>query len=478
MIPDYPRLSLIIDGERREGGGSAPLPVVNPATGEALASLPMASEGDIDDALRVAERVAPSWRAVPAEQRGAILKRAATLLRERAERIAQIASLEAGKPLAEARMEVAMAASTLEWFGEEARRAYGRMILSHGDGHRMTVRREPIGPVASFSPWNFPIANPARKLAPALAAGCPVILKPAEETPASALAVADALIDAGLPAGVMAILFGEPSAISERLLASKVIRKISFTGSVPVGRLLATAAANNGQRATMELGGHGPVVIAADADLAKALDLTVASKFRNAGQVCVAPTRFLVEEPVFEAFLEDFVARAGGLRVGPGLADGTQMGPLIRERRRAAVDALVKDALVRGARLGCGGQNIPGPGYFYQPTVLSHVPQDARAMNEEPFGPIALINPVASIEAAIDEANRLPFGLAAYGFTSSQRTAMLLEENLEAGMIGINTTRISVPESPFGGVKASGDGSEEGIEGLDAYLVPKFVNAA
>lgn len=478
MLDPYPQPHMVIDGKARRGAADGMIAVLNPASGATLAEFPMAADADLDEALAAVERTAADWRAVPAIERGSILKRAAAILRERTEAIAHIATLESGKPLAEARVEVAMAAGTLEWFGEEARRIYGRLIQAHGHGNRMLVRKEPIGPVAAFSPWNFPIANPARKLAPALAAGCPVILKPAEETPASALAVAQALVEAGLPNGVMNIVFGAPAMISSHLIAAPVIRKISFTGSIAVGQQLAASAAARGQRSTMELGGHGPVIIAADADMEKALGLLIASKFRNAGQVCVAPTRFLVEESAFDHFVEVFAARTSALRVGDGLDANTQMGPLIRERRRNAIIDLVEDARAKGARVATGRTSIDAPGFFHQPTVLTNIPLSARIMNEEPFGPVALINPVANIEEAIQEANRLPYGLAAYGFTGSHSTAMQLEERLEAGMIGINTTRISVPESPFGGIKASGHGSEEGIEGLDAYLVTKFVSAA
>lgn len=477
MLNQYPQPHMIIDGKDRRGVADETIAVLNPATGATLAEFPMATEADLDEALTAVKRTIVDWRAVPAIERGSILKRAAAILRDRTDAIAHIATLESGKPLVEARVEVTMAAGTLEWFGEEARRNYGRLIHAHGQGNRMLVRKEPIGPIAAFSPWNFPIANPARKLAPALAAGCPVILKPAEETPASALAVAQALIDAGLPDGVMNIVFGAPAAISSHLIASSVIRKISFTGSIAVGQQLAAMAAARGQRSTMELGGHGPVIIAADADMEGALDLLVASKFRNAGQVCVAPTRFLVEEAVFDRFIDAFAARTSALRVGDGLDPNTQMGPLIRDRRRNAIIDLIEDARANGARVAAGGTSIDAPGFYHQPTVLTHVPLSARIMNEEPFGPVALVNPVASIEEAIDEANRLPYGLAAYGFTGSHSTAMQFEERLEAGMVGINTTRISVPESPFGGIKASGHGSEEGIEGLDAYLVTKFVSA-
>lgn len=478
MGSEYPLPHHIIGGEARQGGGPDAVTVVNPATGETLAEFAMATPNDLDDALLAAANAWPMWRSTPAAERGSILKQAAALVRERSDAIARIATLESGKTLTEARVEVGMAAATLEWFGEEARRIYGRLIQAHGPGTRMTVRKDPIGPVAAFSPWNFPIANPARKLAPALAAGCPVILKPAEETPASALAIAQALIDAGLPDGVMNIVFGKPAAISSHLIASPIIRKISFTGSIAVGQQLAAMAAIRGQRATMELGGHGPVVIAADADLEAAATALVVSKFRNAGQVCVSPTRFLVEEPVFEHFVKLFSTRTNALRVGDGLDSQTQMGPLIRERRRSAIVDFVEDARAQGAQVCAGGSVLDGPGFFHRPTVLAHVPLTARIMNEEPFGPVALINPVADITTAIEEANRLPYGLAAYGFTTSHRTALQLEEQLEAGMVGINTTRISVPESPFGGIKESGQGSEEGIEGLEAYLVTRFISAA
>ncbi len=473
----YPSLYLAIGGERLLGNRRPSLAVVNPATEELLGELPVAVERELDDALRYASECYSGWKNLPAAERGKILLRAAEFVRQRADEIAFIASLESGKTLAETKIETMMAAGTLQWFGEEARRIYGRTIQAHGPGHRMYVRKEPVGPVAAFSPWNFPIANPARKLAPALAAGCTIILKPAEETPASALAIFQCLEDAGLPPGVASIVFGEPDKISNYLIASDAIRKISFTGSIPVGRRLGALAAACGKTSTLELGGHAPVIIAADADIEKAVSLTVASKFRNAGQVCVSPTRFYVEKPVYDRFVEAFSDRANALRVGDGTNPETQMGPLIAERRRQAISDLVADAHQHGAGIAAGGSGINGPGFFYRPTVLLNASKKSRVMSEEPFGPIAVINPVGSIEEAVSEANALPYGLAAYGFTQSYRTALLLEENLEAGMIGVNTTRISVPESPFGGIKDSGHGSEEGTEGLEAYLTTKFVSS-
>jgi succinate-semialdehyde dehydrogenase/glutarate-semialdehyde dehydrogenase len=332
--------------------------------------------------------------------------------------------------------------------------------------------------VAAFAPWNFPLGNPARKIGAALGAGCSVILKPAEETPASALAVARCLVDAGLPPNVLAIVFGIPADISSYLLASPVIRKVSFTGSIPVGKALMKLAADRMQRTTMELGGHAPVLVFDDVEVDKVLDLSVAAKYRNAGQVCVSPTRFYVHEKIYNKFVEGFVARAKSVPVGDGLDEKHRMGPLIHARRMGAIDAMVQDARSCGAKVQAGGSRLRSPGYFYSPTVISDLPAKARIMSEEPFGPVAAINPFSNFDAVIGEANKLPFGNAAFAFTSSSRTLKLLGEQLEAGMVGLNTYAISVPESPFGGVKESGHGSEEGIEGLEACLVTKFISEA
>jgi succinate-semialdehyde dehydrogenase/glutarate-semialdehyde dehydrogenase len=471
----YADLKLFIGGEWAAGEGRTQQPVINPATEEVLGNLPHASTADLDRALEAAQRSFPLWRATPPHERGRILRRAADLLRERTDRIARIATQEEGKTLAETRWEVGLSAEIFDWYAEEGRRAYGRVLPQRASGVRMTVLKEPVGPVAAFAPWNFPIGNPARKIGAALGAGCPCILKPAEETPASALEVARALEDAGLPKGVLSVVFGVPAEVSQHLLASPIIRAISFTGSVPVGKQLMKLAAEGMKRTTMELGGHAPVIVFDDVDVNQVLDLAVGAKYRNAGQVCVSPTRFYVHKAIYGRFVEGFAERAQALRVGDGLADGVQMGPLAHPRRVAAMESLLGDARTSGARFLAGGARAKGSGYFWQPTVLADVPRTARIMNEEPFGPVALINPFGTFEEVIAEANRLPYGLAAYAFSKSARTVNLLGEQIEAGMIGINSFQISVPESPFGGIKESGHGSEEGIEGLEACLVTKFV---
>lgn len=471
----YPQLALLIDGQWLSGEGRDTVAVINPATGAVLGQLPLATAADLDRALEAAERAWPVWRAKPPGERGRILHKAAELLRERAPLLAWLATVEEGKTLPEARIEAGMAAEIFTWYAEEGRRAYGRVLPQRLPGVRMTVVKEPIGPVAGFAPWNFPLGNPARKLGAALGGGCSCIVKPAEETPASALVIAQALIDAGVPAGVINVVFGVPSQVSQHLLTSPVIRAMSFTGSVPVGKQLAELCARGMKRTTMELGGHAPVLVFDDVDVDAVLDLAVAAKYRNAGQVCVSPTRFYVHEAIYQRFVDGFAARARALPVGDGLVEGNRMGPLAHDRRRPVVQAFIDDALAHGARLQAGGAPIDGPGYFYQPTVLSDVPEVARIMNEEPFGPVALINAFSSFDEVIARANRLPYGLAAYAFTQSARRVNLLGEQIEAGMIGINSFTIAVPESPFGGVKESGHGSEEGIEGLDAVMVTKFI---
>jgi succinate-semialdehyde dehydrogenase/glutarate-semialdehyde dehydrogenase len=474
----YTELSLLIGGEWVADGGRDLLPVINPATEEVLGQLPLATPTDLDRALAAARDAYPAWRAMPPNERGRILKRAADLLRERIDHIARIATMEEGKPLAETRVEVGMSAEIFEWYAEEGRRAYGRVLPQRASGVRMSVLKEPVGPVAGFAPWNFPLGNPARKIGAPLAAGCTCILKPAEETPGSALEVARALVDAGLPKGVLSVVFGVPAAVSEHLIRSPIIRAVHFTGSIPVGKQLTKLAAEGMKRTTMELGGHGPVLVFDDVDVEQVLDLSVMAKYRNAGQVCVSPTRFYVHQSIYAKFVEGFARRAGALKVGDGLVEGIQMGPLAHPRRLEAMASLLADARKHGAKLHTGGERIPGKGYFWQPTVLSDIPEEARIMNEEPFGPVALINSFSSFEEGITRANRLPYGLAAYAFSRSSRTVNLLGEQLEAGMIGINSFQISVPESPFGGIKESGHGSEEGTEGLETCLVTKFVNAS
>jgi succinate-semialdehyde dehydrogenase/glutarate-semialdehyde dehydrogenase len=471
----YADLQLFIGGEWVAAEGRHCEPVINPATEEVIGQLPHATPADLDRALEAASTSFPKWRAMAPHERGKILKRAADLLRERTEHIARLATLEEGKTLAETRWEVGLSADIFEWYAEEGRRAYGRVLPQRAPGVRMMVLKEPVGPVAAFAPWNFPIGNPARKIGAALGAGCPCILKPAEETPASALEVARALVDAGLPKGVLSIVFGVPSQVSAHLLQSPVIRAISFTGSTVVGKQLMKLAADGMKRTTMELGGHAPVLVFDDVDVDQVLDQSAMAKYRNAGQVCVSPTRFYVHEKIYGRFVEGLAARARALRVGDGLSDDTQMGPLAHPRRLSAMEALLGDARDNEAHFHTGGVRRGNKGYFWEPTVISDVPNRARIMNEEPFGPVAILNPFSDFDEVIRQANRLPYGLAAYAFTRSSRTVNLLGEQIEAGMIGINSFGISVPESPFGGVKESGHGSEEGIEGLEACLVTKFV---
>ncbi len=475
-LAHYPELQLFIAGEWVSKGERKSQPVLNPATGEVLGELPHATQADLDRALAAAQEGFKVWRDKLPEERSAVLRKAAALMRERGEQITTAATLESGKPIMQSRMELKMSSDVLEWYAEEGRRAYGRVLTQRQPGSRMYVVKEPVGPVAAFAPWNFPQGNPARKMGASLAAGCSCVFKPAEETPATALLMAKCMQDAGLPDGVLSVVFGVPHVISTYLLSSPVIRKMSFTGSVPVGKSLMKLAADNMIRTTMELGGHAPVLVFEDADVEKTLDMAVAAKFRNAGQVCVSPTRFFVHESIHTAFVEGFTERVEKLKIGNGLDENTQMGPLIHARRREAISALVDDAVAKGATLNTGGCAIDGPGNFYKPTLLSDVPLNARIMNEEPFGPVALINSFTDFDEVMKEANRLPFGLAAYAFTENSRRVNQLGEQLEAGMIGINSFAISVPESPFGGIKESGHGSEEGIEGLDACMVTKFIS--
>ncbi|HEY8368136.1 MAG TPA: NAD-dependent succinate-semialdehyde dehydrogenase [Thermodesulfobacteriota bacterium] len=474
----YPQPRLHIDGVWREGGGDARLPVVNPATGETIGTVRAASAADLASALAAAERGFRTWRATPPHVRGRVLRKAADLIRDRADAIARLLTLEEGKPLAEARGEVESAADVFEWFAEEGRRAYGRVLPARAPGARHLVLREPVGPVAAFTPWNFPALTPARKIAGALAAGCSCIIKPAEETPATCMALVDACVDAGLPAGVLNLVLGVPAEVSATLIASPVIRKVSFTGSTAVGTALLKLAADGVKRVTMELGGHAPVVVFEDAEVEAVADQAVAAKFRNAGQVCVSPTRFLVQRGVFARFVDRFVERARALRVGDGFETGVQMGPLANARRLGAVERTVADARSRGARVLTGGERLGDRGFFYAPTVLVDVPLDAKVMTEEPFGPVAPIVPFDTFDEAVRLANALPFGLAAYAFSRASSTVAAIADALEAGMVAINQFRVSLPEAPFGGVKASGYGSEGGQEGLDAYLVTKFVNQA
>ena len=474
-MTQYPSLHMIIDGEKVSGGGRRTFDVVNPVTGETIGALPLAEAADLDRALETAQRGFKIWRKSTPQERANVLQGAARLMLERADDLARIATMEEGKPYPEAKMELMMNVGLFNFYAGEVFRIYGRELV-RADGFRSTIRHEPVGPVAAFAPWNFPLGNPGRKLGAPIAAGCSVILKAAEETPASALGVLQCLLDAGLPKEVAQAVFGVPDEVSRHLLGSPVIRKLSFTGSTVIGKHLAKLATDNMLRTTMELGGHGPVLVFNDVDVDRVLDTAVPGKYRNAGQVCVSPTRFIVQEGVFEKFRDGFAERFKAVKVGNGLEDGIQMGPMANPRRPEAIERLVGNATAKGARINAGGERIGNQGFFYKPTVLSEIPLDADIMNEEPFGPVALINPFRTEEEMIAEANRLPYGLAAYAWTEDYRRQRRLAADLEAGMIGINSHMIGGADAPFGGVKWSGHGSEDGPEGVLACMVLKSVH--
>ncbi|MDE2561413.1 MAG: NAD-dependent succinate-semialdehyde dehydrogenase [Sphingomonadales bacterium] len=474
-MTQYPQLHMMIDGEKVSGGGRRTFAVVNPATGETLGELPLADAADLDRALETARRGFRIWRDSTPHQRAAVLQGAARLMMERQEELARVATMEEGKPLAESRIEVLMNVGLFNFYAGEVFRLYGRSLV-RPTGMRSTIVHEPVGVVAAFSPWNFPLGNPGRKLGAPIAAGCAVIMKSAEETPASALGVLQCLYDAGLPREVAQAVFGVPDEVSRHLLASPIVRKLSFTGSTVVGKHLAKLCAEDMKRTTMELGGHGPVLLFDDVDVDRVLDTMVPGKYRNAGQVCVSPTRFIVQDAVFEKFRAGFAERASAIKVGNGLADGTQMGPMANPRRPDAMERLIGDAKAKGATLHTGGTRVGNAGFFYAPSVLSEIPLDAQIMNEEPFGPVALINRYTSEEAMIEEANRLPYGLAAYAWTQDGKRQQRLAREIESGMVGINSTMIGGADSPFGGVKWSGHGSEDGPEGVLACMVTKAVH--
>lgn len=472
----YTDLQLYIDGEWLNGAGRKGEEVLNPATGKVLASLPHATKADLDRALTAAQAGFAVWRATSAYDRAKVMRKAADLLRERTQHVATVMVQEQGKPFPEARAEVLGTADIIEWMAEEGRRAYGRIVPGRGKNVRQLVLQEPVGVVAGFSPWNFPTLTPVRKIAGALAAGCSIILKAAEETPGSAVELVRCFHDAGLPKGVLNLVFGVPSEVSEHLIGSDIVKKISFTGSVPVGKLLAGLAAKGMKRATMELGGHSPVVVFSDADPEKSADTIAAFKYRNAGQVCISPTRFYVQEPIYDRFLKRFTEYAQGLKLGDGLEKGTTMGPLANSRRLDAMEMFVNDAKERGGKIVTGGKRHGNQGYFFEPTVVTDVPDDCRIMTEEPFGPVAPIVRFKTFDEVVERANSLPFGLASYAFTSSAQTATMIGDALQSGMVGINSVAISTPETPFGGIKESGYGSEGGIEGLEAYTNRKFIS--
>jgi succinate-semialdehyde dehydrogenase/glutarate-semialdehyde dehydrogenase len=467
--------SLLINNVWRAGGGGEWLSILNPVDESVLGRLAVATPEDLDVALAAAQAGFELWRDVGPLARAKVLRDAAALILERADVLAAALTREQGKPLAQARMEIEGCARAFDWAAEEGRRAYGRVIPSNTPGLVWTTGRFPIGPVAAFTPWNFPASQAAAKIGSAIAAGCSMILKGPEDAPTGCVGLGQALVDAGLPPGVFNLVFGRPPEISEHLIASPIVRKVSFTGSVPVGKHLAGLAAAQMKPCTMELGGHAPVLVFGDVDPVATARLAVAGKFRNAGQVCISPTRFMVHETVYDAFVDTFVAGTQALVVGDGLDPATEVGPLANARRLVAVETIVAEAIASGARLRTGGARIGNKGYFYQPTVLTDVPDEARIQHDEPFGPIALISSFGDREEAMRRANGTPYGLAAYAFTRSQADAAFVARRYESGMVGINTFGIGGTEAPFGGIKDSGYGREGGMEGIDAYLTTKLV---
>src|ERR1700726_1712449 len=474
----YSNLELFIDGKWHGADGRKGEDVINPATEKPLAHLPHASQADLDQALAAAIKGFAVWRATSAYDRCKILHKAADLMRERFDAISKIMVLEQGKTYPEARAEVITSADIIDWYAEEGRRSYGRIVPGRGKGVRQLVIQEPIGVVAAFTPWNFPVLTPARKIGGALAAGCSLILKASEETPGACVEMVRCFADAGLPAGVLNLVFGVPAEVSEYLLAKDAVRKISFTGSIPVGKHLAGLAAKTMKRSTMELGGHSPVVVFDDVDPDKVVDTIAAFKFRNAGQVCISPTRFYVQENAYKRFVTRFTDYANNIKLGDGLEKGITMGPMANARRIDTMDSFVADAKSRGGNVVTGGKRRGNQGYFYEPTVVTEVPDDSKVMTQAPFGPIAPIVTFKRSDEVVERANSLPFGLAAYAFTTSNPTAPPIGDAIESGMVGVNSVAVSTPETPFGGVKESGHGSEGGIEGLGAYLNTKFISQA
>jgi len=478
MSFEYPNLQLLIAGRWVGAQGRKTEPVLNPSTEAVLAELPHATPADIDEALAAAAKGFQVWRRKPAQERAKILKRTADLMRERREYLAHLITLELGKPIAEARLEVEQAAGMFEWNAEEGKRAYGRVIPARAENIQQMMVKEPVGPIAAFSPWNAPTITPSRKISSALAAGCSVVIKPSEETPATALTIGGMLLEAGLPEGVLSIVFGDPVAISRQLIESPIIRGITFTGSTNVGKLLAGMAVQGMKRMTLELGGHAPVVVFDDINVDAVAKAAASAKYRNSGQVCTSPTRFYVHESIHDRFVEKFAEHANSIAVGDGFDAATVMGPLANARRVEAMEAFVADARTRNIRIAAGGERVGNGGFFYRPTLLENVGNDSMAANVEPFGPLAMTTPFKTFDDVVALANRLPFGLAAYAMTNDLSRARAISAAIESGNVVVNHWQVSLPETPFGGYKDSGVGSEGGIEGLAAFQNTKFVSQA
>ena len=478
MSQQYPDTQLFLNGEWTDSLSKETLEIINPATEEVIGKVSHARKEDLDLALKGAENAFNEWKHVSAYDRSKILRKAADIVRSRVDKIATLMTLEQGKPFAEAKGETLGAADSIDWYAEEGRRAYGRIIPSRATGVFQYVFKEPVGVVAAFTPWNFPLNQVVKRIAASFASGCTAIVKGPEETPASVAELIKAFDEAGMPKGSINLVYGIPAEISEYLIAHPIVRKVTFTGSTAVGKQLASLAGSHMKRATMELGGHSPAIVCEDADVNAAVKILSANKFRNAGQVCISPTRFLVHDSVYDQFVDGFVKQAEKLNVGNGLDEGIKMGPLAHDRRLTAIEGFVADAVEKGAKILTGGKRKGNKGYFFEPTVMTGVSNDARIMNEEPFGPLAPINSFSSIDEVIEEANRLNYGLAAYAYTNSAKTAQDLGARIESGQVSINHHGLGLVDTPFGGVKDSGYGSEGGPEGLDAYMTTKLVSQA
>lgn len=472
---NYPELSLYINGEFLGTEGRKTQAVINPANGETLGQLPHATAKDLQYALDSSQKAFESWRYTSPMERSAILRKVAQLTRERAEDIAYAMTLDQGKPLPESRGEIVSCADHADWHAEECRRTYGRIVPARKPEIRQMVVREPVGVCVAFTPWNFPYNQAIRKICAAIGAGCTIILKGPEDTPSAIVAIAQMFHDAGLPAGVLNIVWGVPAEVSETLITSPIVRKVSFTGSVPVGKHLAALAGAHMKRVTMELGGHSPVIVFNDADIKTAANHLAKFKMRNAGQVCISPSRFYIQEGVFDEFSKVFVDTIQKMKIGDGLKPDIDMGPLAHQRRIPVMDDFIHDAQQNGGQILFGGESISGPGFFYQPTVISGQSDHAKLMTEEPFGPIAPLTKFKDPEEAYKRANSLPYGLSSFVFTTNLQTAQRASQAIEAGMVNINYTGPALPENPFGGVKDSGIGSEGGTETFDGYLVTKLI---
>ena len=472
----YETLALYIDGQFLSGDGRREQDVWDPATGQTIAKLPHASRADLDHALASAQKAFQSWKHSSPMDRSKILRKVGELARERAKEIGHNITLDQGKPLAEAIAEVVSCADHADWHAEECRRIYGRVVPARLPNVRQTVVREPIGVVAAFTPWNFPFNQAIRKICAAIGAGCTIIIKGPEDSPSAVVAIARLFHDAGLPPGILNLVWGVPAEVSEYLIKSPIVRKISFTGSVPVGKQLAALASAHMKRSTLELGGHSPVIVFDDADVERAAEMLVGFKFRNAGQVCVSPTRFYVQEKAYDKFVAKFIEATRAITVGHGLEPATKMGPLAHERRVPAMESFVEDARAVGANVQVGGGRMSGAGNFFAPTVVTEVPDHARLMTLEPFGPIAPITRFSTFDEVVARANSLPYGLASFAFTTSAKTSQAIGQALEAGMVSINHWGLALPELPFGGIKDSGIGSEGGTETFDGYLNTKLIS--